>query len=841
MPLRSLVKEEGKDFYPNHNTPVNIGGFNYDGSVTPIFDGVPNIDPPISFRQRSYKFGQGTAYDRPDEGFSSEPLIGKNIDLPGIDDKPSKALGLIDSLTDSLIRGGITTAATRTAKDVARITKFYITNRGIGFLLKNIGLQRTNPVIRKLSVDTESAEGFIDSIGEGISNLGGSNSNQRVYNLGINTLASVAGSAFGLHIKREGVLPTSYEGYIDDIDETSKNSYPGDFTPNLIDQDKDPLAGGNRLINLFGSHILANTLDTETESIYFDELQNAVEGGAERLTGDLVQQAAGDQFEGIESIMDARSGFSKFLGGGNDLGKIELFQYSGGPGSLYGIGKTVISKASTPFNTLGQAEIGGKIIQLNDATPWLNSKTGYFNRAIIETAGAQGEPTMEVTTTTTEDLSIDGSEKLDFGYGDPVTTTEVVPNPNYVPPAEYTSPGALYIHPIYKDNITNYFELKQKEGLKGGHSIMMEPGKFLKPAGKLEPENRQKLSPIDPIDQTKNYVYKKDSFPASSINALVGKEPSGKIPSLLRHDDKRLGASQLDTDRYKQATSTSNTARFIREQRINLGNPGKNIAEEYNIKNPGKNKFGDETISYDVYDPDTVDKINALDIFRNDTNASSFGQSARDLIRFRIEAIDGDEPTKSKVMVFRAHLKGWEDSYTGQWNSFKYNGRAEDFYTYGGFERAINFDFTIAAQSRHEMMPLYRKLNYLVSQTAPEYKQTRMRGSFVRITIGSLMDRTPGFFNSINLSLNSESPWEIAVNEPEGGEDDDGMLLMPHIMEVRCQFTPIHTFIPQKSVTRSPFILPTHSGLKPKQKWYSFSEASDHTTAGVQGQVNKLT
>ena len=161
---------------------------------------------------------------------------------------------------------------------------------------------------------------------------------------------------------------------------------------------------------------------------------------------------------------------------------------------------------------------------------------------------------MEVTTTTTEDLSIDGSEKLDFGYGDPVTTTEVVPNPNYVPPAEYTSPGALYIHPIYKDNITNYFELKQKEGLKGGHSIMMEPGKFLKPAGKLEPENRQKLSPIDSIDQTKNYVYKKDSFPASSINALVGKEPSGKIPSLLRHDDKRLGASQLDTDRYKKGT-----------------------------------------------------------------------------------------------------------------------------------------------------------------------------------------------------------------------------------------------------------------------------------------------
>ena len=127
MPLRSLVKKDaGKrnlDFYPNHNTPSTSGGFDYGNSRTPIFEG--------EFRQRSFKFGQRTTYDRPGEDYSREPFMGRNIDIPDIDDQPSKALGLIESITDGLIRGGITTAVSRAAKDVARYGKFLISNRGI--------------------------------------------------------------------------------------------------------------------------------------------------------------------------------------------------------------------------------------------------------------------------------------------------------------------------------------------------------------------------------------------------------------------------------------------------------------------------------------------------------------------------------------------------------------------------------------------------------------------------------------------------------------------------------------------------------------------------------------
>ena len=135
-------------------------------------------------------------------------------------------------------------------------------------------------------------------------------------------------------------------------------------------------------------------------------------------------------------------------------------------------------------------------------------------------------------------------------------------------------------------------------------------------------------------------------------------------------------------------------------------------------------------------------------------------------------------------------------------------------------------------------MPLYRKLNYLVSQTAPEYNNRRMRGSFCRVTIGSMIDRVPGFFSNIKLNWNKNYPWEITINEAEGREDYDGILQMPHILDVSCTFKPIHTFAPQKSV-HSPFILPTHSGLRTSQKWWKHKEANNYKEADLASQRKK--
>ena len=174
-------------------------------------------------------------------------------------------------------------------------------------------------------------------------------------------------------------------------------------------------------------------------------------------------------------------------------------------------------------------------------------------------------------------------------------------------------------------------------------------------------------------------------------------------------------------------------------------------------------------------------------------------------------------------MVFRAFLDSMDDSYNSKWNEFNYNGRSESFYTFGSFNRSINFSFKVAAFSREEMKPLYRKLNFLVSQTAGDYSKTRLRGNFNRLTIGDYFSRVPGFFTSIKLGWKTEYPWEIALNTKGiGNNQDDDMNELPHILDVQCSYQPVHDFIPKKSITDSPFILPSSyskTNITGEQTW----------------------
>ena len=128
MSLRLLLTnlQEGFNLYPNNNTPSTSGGFNY-GQSTSIFDtGV--------FNQKSFMFGQGTTFDRPNGGFSGEPFVtSPTIDIlagnPGLETT-------INTFTDGLIRGGAITHAERLITDAERIGRFLITPKGTCVVLQ---------------------------------------------------------------------------------------------------------------------------------------------------------------------------------------------------------------------------------------------------------------------------------------------------------------------------------------------------------------------------------------------------------------------------------------------------------------------------------------------------------------------------------------------------------------------------------------------------------------------------------------------------------------------------------------------------------------------------------
>jgi hypothetical protein len=264
---------------------------------------------------------------------------------------------------------------------------------------------------------------------------------------------------------------------------------------------------------------------------------------------------------------------------------------------------------------------------------------------------------------------------------------------------------------------------------------------------------------------------------------------------------------------------------FVREIDYGLGNPGKKPSDTTH-----KVRLADGTLNYAVYNAKAVDEINMIDVVRI-KEPGNFphigGEYIKDMIPFYFESINTKKPTSSDVIYFRAFIDSIGDSFKASHNKFNYNGRAEDFYTYKGFDRDISVSFVIAAQTRHEMMPLYRKLNYLISHTAPEYDNDsgRIRTPFMRLTIGHWMNRIPGVLQSVNLKLDKNIPWEI-VKDKDGL--DKTMLWLPHALSVSIKFQPIHNFLPQKGI-HTPFILPSHQDtfLHDMQKWLALGVSGE--------------
>lgn len=183
----------------------------------------------------------------------------------------------------------------------------------------------------------------------------------------------------------------------------------------------------------------------------------------------------------------------------------------------------------------------------------------------------------------------------------------------------------------------------------------------------------------------------------------------------------------------------------------------------------------------------------------------------KDLIDFNFKIIepirvDQGSPTVT-YLPFRAYLDSFNDSYSADWNAFRYIGRGENFYTYGGFGRDIQFSFKVAASSKAEMMPLYEKLNKLVGSTAPSYVGTGfMRGQFVAVTIGDYLKNQTGFISQISFDWNTDYIWhsegmdnfgENDEQTEQGTQDRVTSKQLPTILDVNVSFTPIHTSLPK--------------------------------------------
>lgn len=250
----------------------------------------------------------------------------------------------------------------------------------------------------------------------------------------------------------------------------------------------------------------------------------------------------------------------------------------------------------------------------------------------------------------------------------------------------------------------------------------------------------------------------------------------------------------------KKSSIISNSPDYLTaniENRVSLGDPGR----RGNIISYTSGKKDDNGKSLGP-----LDKINSKQLYSSRVVDL---ENTNDLVKFRIEAINNNDPGESVFIHFRALINSFSDAYNATWNVTKYLGRGEEFYTYGGFTRNISMGWTISAQSKEELIPMYQKLNYLASNLAPDYSENGyMRGSMMRLTVGGYLYSQPGFINSLVYDIDEQTPWEIGINDVAGGNPSDlsstnnisdkSVKELPHILKVTMNFTPIMEFVPRK-------------------------------------------
>ena len=301
--------------------------------------------------------------------------------------------------------------------------------------------------------------------------------------------------------------------------------------------------------------------------------------------------------------------------------------------------------------------------------------------------------------------------------------------------------------------------------------------------GNLSLNNTSDLTPLQILDQNISSILSPTTFiyGPNSVNTY--------------QDFRQTIKDQPSTKPFVKDLASTDYRTFNREKTYKTGNPGVKNADRsnpYQAITTGSGGFIKNS---------TTDEITLTPLYTSDSVNNEDEQS--DLIKFTISVVDNDNPSQRTWITFRAFIDSFGDSFNASWNEYKYVGRGESFYRYGGFGRSISLAFKAAVQSRQEQFPLYQKLNYLASLTAPDYSgEGFMRGNLVYLTVGDWLVDVPGVLKGMSLGIPNESPWEIAKDRIGARQNDIAQL--PFIVEVSgFDFAPIHNFVPRKN---APFI-----------------------------------
>jgi len=298
----------------------------------------------------------------------------------------------------------------------------------------------------------------------------------------------------------------------------------------------------------------------------------------------------------------------------------------------------------------------------------------------------------------------------------------------------------------------------------------------------------------------------------------------------LRDDSKPYGSGDKDGGKYKKYTyqlkkykgdnlsSSTDLARVLSDIQNGKESGFVNDKKDYeisNFANPtsqiGNNQFPDfpafslDTITQNIPGRNTKGRYSKSDIvkdFKIDKSGASKFNTNKDLINISKHwySKDGefDKPegngktlddydfiplkfysvSKKTGVSFKATISGLSETLSPQWDSAKFVGNPYNFYTYGGVERSVSFNFKVFSLSGNEHISAWQRLNFLAGLVYPQNTSVDIYTTppIIKFTLGNMYKNKVAIIDSLSFSVDDNTPWEIGLSPTDTLETQNPML-----------------------------------------------------------------
>lgn len=706
--------------------------------------------------------------------YINQPYILRGIQNPG--EVENERWGAPVAIADGLIRGGALTVFNRTIADVKRVTKFMISAKGIGFITKQIGLHLTS---QNQETDPTGA-----ALNLGLNPV-------KIYNP-VAQLLSVAGNPIGQHFTRHGLIPilsnNRYETAVkfrNENDTQTFDTIPGSGYQNrLLQLTKEllfPITDGYQLVNQYNSISLrafqAKGVDKLKYLTYYDKSTidrlsyltgpGSVYGIGATIINRAVNSIPKDSFQLNSNKLHYAYGEAHDHPRG--IIPIKTLSSALNPSSDRIIGdmqefwRYAIESAEANSLFIGEGLTTGERAQFNLVPMWAQMKSP-FQRKLTDAAGPYSDKR---------------NSKYQHGYAKLNQT---------VPPDGYKQ--SVIINQIQSYATLDYLMIPPRAVRDDDSNVIQKR--------KLQNKLKDFRWGLGETEMTNEYPLQKNrtqALRAMFTNPKIADfEKNNLVDRFGFGDHGKVGLYRDNPTRTHRGTVGIN-GEFVKQPRKFIGDRVQLIDFKPAVNTEDLNK---------VYELDGKNKYGF--------------DGAEDLIEFYVSG-----PKKlDRCIVFRASLTDIQDNFNPSYNTIKYLGRADPIYLYSSFERSVSVSFQIGITSRDELRSRWRSLNALAAYTAPEYlKNGRMRAPLMKLTLGHLFRRTPVFINGLNFSFdNSQTTWETAklalddiaykagdeksyFNNPDSDQDKPldpsklGVLQLPKFINVKMDLKIIGNYRPQ--------------------------------------------